>query len=115
MKFKDFSTIGKNEDFQKVYKNKNSFANKYMVIYLLETNKNNRIGVSISKKVGNSVIRHKIARLIRESYRNNSINIKNGYDLVIVAREEIRNLNYFEIEKSLIHILKKFNLLKDLV
>ena len=68
MKFSE--SLKKNMDFQKVYNGGKSYANKYLVMYVLENNLNkNRIGISVSKKVGNSVIRHRITRLIRESYR----------------------------------------------
>ena len=67
MKFSE--SLKKNSDFQKVYRNGRSFANRFLVMYVLENEKNcNRIGISVSKKVGNSVIRHHITRLIRESY-----------------------------------------------
>lgn len=56
-----------NKDFQNVYNNGVSFANRYLVMYVLKNNtENNRIGISVSKKVGNSVIRHHITRLVRE-------------------------------------------------
>ena len=68
MKFSD--SLKKNKDFQNVYNNGVSFANRYLVMYVLKNNtENNRIGISVSKKVGNSVIRHHITRLVRESYR----------------------------------------------
>ena len=67
MKFSD--SLKKNKDFLSVYRNGKSYANKYLVMYVLENNTNqNRLGISASKKVGNSVVRHKFCRLVRESY-----------------------------------------------
>ena len=61
-------SLKKNKDFQLVYKKGTSFANRYLVMYVLENQLNkNRVGISVSKKVGNSVVRHHLARLIRES------------------------------------------------
>ena len=56
-------TLKKNEDFQEVYKKGKSYANKYLVMYILKNELNyNRIGISVSKKVGNSVVRHRTKR-----------------------------------------------------
>ena len=63
-------SLKKNRDFQNVYKKGKSYANRYLVMYVLENETDrNRLGISVSKKVGNSVIRHHVTRLIRESYR----------------------------------------------
>ena len=63
-------SLKKNKDFQTVYKTGKSLANHYLVMYLLPNELNrNRLGISVSKKVGNSVVRHRLTRLIRESYR----------------------------------------------
>ena len=60
----------KNKDFQIIYKEGKSYANKYLVMYIRENNTDqNRLGISVSKKVGNSIVRHRLTRLIRESYR----------------------------------------------
>ena len=68
MKFSE--SLKKNIDFQNVYRNGKSYANRFLVVYILENHtEKNRLGISVSKKVGNSVIRHHLTRLIRESYR----------------------------------------------
>ena len=68
MKFSE--SLKKNTDFQKVYRQGTSAANKYLVMYVLENHlEKNRIGISVSKKVGNSVVRHHLCRLVREAYR----------------------------------------------
>ena len=73
--------------FRRVYREGKSYANKYLVMYLLENGtEGNRVGISVSKKVGNSVVRHRTVRLIRESYRLQEEKMGRGYDMVIVAR-----------------------------
>lgn len=102
-----FIHIKNNYDFQTVYKNGKSLANKYLVMYVLNNNLNeNRIGISVSKKVGNSVIRHRITRLIRESYRLNSDLFNSGYDIVIIARVSAKGKSYSDICSALIHLGK---------
>ena len=67
MKFSE--SLKKSKDFQNVYNKGNSYANRLLVMYVLENHTDkNRLGISVSKKVGNSVIRHHLTRLIREGY-----------------------------------------------
>ena len=76
-------SLKKNRDFQQVYSEKISYANKYLVMYIRENHKNqNRLGISVSKKVGNSVIRHRLTRLIRECYRLHEESFRCGYDIL---------------------------------
>ena len=92
-------------DFQKVYNGGKSYANKYLVMYVLENNLNkNRIGISVSKKVGNSVIRHHITRLVRESYRLQEDVFNSGLDIVVIARGSAREVGFKEIESALLHL-----------
>ena len=87
-----YDSLKKNRDFQNVYKNGKSKANKYLVMYVLENQlDSNRLGISVSKKVGNSVIRHHLTRLIRESYRLNKEMFNSGLDTVVIARENEKN------------------------
>ena len=72
----------------------------------------NRIGISVSKKVGNSVVRHRVTRLLRESYRLHEVVFNSGLDIVIVARKSAASVNYFEIEKSLLHLGKLHRIVK---
>lgn len=103
MKFSD--SLKKNSDFQRVYKNGRSVANRYLVMYVLENQTNqNRIGISVSKKVGNSVIRHHITRLVRESYRLHEDMFNSGLDIVVIARVTAKHASYHEIESALLHL-----------
>ena len=103
MKFSE--SLKKNRDFQNVYSNGKSYANKYLVMYVLENNLNkNRIGISVSKKVGNSVIRHHITRLVRESYRLQEDVFNSSLDIVVIARGTAREVGYKEIESALLHL-----------
>ena len=103
MKFSE--SLKKNRDFQNVYNNGKSYANKYLVMYVFENNLNkNRIGISVSKKVGNSVIRHHITRLVRESYRLQEDVFNSSLDIVVIARSNAREVGYKEIESALLHL-----------
>ncbi|RDU23546.1 ribonuclease P protein component [Anaerosacchariphilus polymeriproducens] len=106
-------SLKKNRDFKFVYEKGKSFANKYLVMYVLNNESNkNRLGISVSKKVGNSVIRHRITRLVKESYRLDENQLKNGFDIVIVARTGAKDKSYKEIESALMHLFKLHNIIK---
>lgn len=106
--------LKKNVEFKTVYKRGKSFSNNLLVLYKYKNKKNdntNRLGISVSKKVGNSVVRSRVKRLIKESYRLNQYNFKvNDLDLVIIARTSCKDRTYKEIEKALINIIKKAGL-----
>jgi len=106
-------SLKKNIDFQNVYENGKSYADKYLVMYVLENNRGiNRLGISASRKVGNSVIRHRFARLVRESYRLHENIFNSGLDIVVVARKSAASAGYAEIEKALLHLSKLHHILK---
>ena len=71
----------------------------------------NRLGISVSKKVGKSVVRSRVTRLIKESYRLMEDDIQRGYDIVVIARSSAADCGYKEINKALLSLLKKHNLL----
>lgn len=105
MKFSE--SLKKNMDFQNVYRNGKSYANRFLVVYILENHtERNRLGISVSKKVGNSVVRHRLARLIRESYRLNEVVLSSGLDIVVVARKSASEVRYHEIESAFMHLSK---------
>lgn len=104
---KHINSLKKNSDFQKVYKTGRSYANKYLVMYILEKESEDvRLGISVSKKVGNSVVRHRVTRLIRESYRLNKDVFSSGLDIVVVARVSAKGRNFHEIESAFLHLIK---------
>ena len=103
MKFSQ--SLKKNRDFQNVYKKGTSFANSYLVMYILENGlQENRIGISVSKKVGNSVVRHHLTRLIREIYRLNEHYFKKGLDIILIVRVNAKKIDYHTLEKALMHV-----------
>ena len=107
-------SLKKNYEFRYVYKNGKSYANKYLVMYVVENNTDrNRLGISVSKKVGNSVVRHRITRLIRESYRLHENIFNSGLDIVVIARNNASSVSYFEIESALLHLAKLHQILTD--
>lgn len=103
MKFSE--SLKKNSDFQKVYNEGKSYANRYLVMYVLQNGSgHNRLGISVSKKVGNSVVRHRVKRLVKEAYRLNEDMFCQGLDIVAIARVTAKNISYWETESALLHL-----------
>ena len=108
-------SLKKNDDFLNCYKYGKSYSNKYLVLYVLKNGYDkNRLGISISKKVGNSVIRHKVKRLIKEVYRLNEAVYYTGFDMAFVGRKSSKDANYHQIEKAVLSLMKRANVYKSI-
>ena len=107
-------SLKKTKDFQNVYRRGKSYANRYLVMYVLSNQtEGNRLGISVSKKVGNSVIRHHLTRLIRESYRLHEDMFNSGLDMVVIARVSAKDCSMKEIESALLHLGKLQGVIKE--
>ena len=107
-------SLKKNEDFRDVYKAGRSCADKLLVLYVKENGLNvNRLGISVSKKVGNSVVRHRLKRLIKEAYRIHEEEFHIGFDMVFIARTNAKDCTYQMIESTICRLMKKHGVLKD--
>ena len=108
---KQFISLKNSLEFGNVYKRGKSYANKYLVMYIVDNNlESNRLGISVSKKVGNSVVRHRITRLIREAYRLHQDELLKGKDIVVVARVNSKGHSYWDIESEFQHLAKLHHL-----
>ena len=100
--------------FKIVYNNGKSYANRDLVMYLRKNDSDtNKLGISVSKKVGNSVVRHRVTRLIRESYRLNEAKLLQGYDIVVVARANAKGKDYFDICRAFLHLAKLHRIIEE--
>lgn len=111
-------SLKKNSHFQRVYKKGQSKASKYLVVYWLDNKDNssaNRYGITVSKKIGNAVVRNKVKRRIKEILRKWDDNnyIKLNLDIVIIARKPVVNLNYHQIKSDLKSLLYRCSLIKS--
>ena len=89
-------------DFVRVYKNGKSKSDRLIVVLYGKNNLSyNRIAFLASKKVGNSVKRNRARRLMRQAFKNLKLEIKEGYDIIFVARNTINDTNCYEVEKSI--------------
>ncbi|MBR6230191.1 MAG: ribonuclease P protein component [Eubacterium sp.] len=111
----NFARLGNNTEFQKVYRGGKSRANRYLVMYVLKDQPGpSRYGFSVSKKVGNSVQRHRVTRLLRESVRFHDSNVTSGNRVVIIARPEILGKELNEVSRSVEHLLRAHRIWREL-
>ena len=107
-------SLKKNYQFRFVYNRGKSIANRLLVMDVVRNGTDgNRFGISVSKKVGNSVVRSRITRLLRESYRLSESKFLAGYDIVVIARASAKEATYKEVESALMHLLNKQKLIKS--
>ena len=107
-------SLKKNYQFRFVYNRGKSIANRLLVMYVVRNGTDgNRFGISVSKKVGNSVGRSRITRLLRDSYRLSESKFLAGYDIVVIARASAKEATYREVESALMHLLNKQKLIKS--
>ena len=118
---KYYDTLKTSEEFRVVYATHRSKADRYLVMYVAENILGlNRLGISVSKKVGNSVKRHRLTRLVREAFREHQDDFLNGYDIVVVLRKASnpdkdsgkKPLSYQDIENSLLRLGKAQHIIK---
>ena len=109
-----FESIKNNSDFLKAYRHGKSYANRYLVMYVRKNDLDrNRYGITVSKKVGNSVVRHHLARLVRESFRLNRDTLEEGLDIIVVARAAAKDSDYKTIERAFMHLCGLHNIKKE--
>lgn len=111
---KKTESLRKTYQFSHVYNEGESHADKYLVLYVLRNNSDcNRLGISVSKKIGNSVVRHHLSRLIREAYRLHEDVFNSGLDMIVVVRRGSSNIDFHQVERSLMHLANIHNIINN--
>ncbi len=101
-----------NRDFKYLYKKGKSVAGAYLVIYAKRVGKKeNILGITVTKKIGNAVTRNRVRRLIRECYRLRESEINVGYKIVVVARTRAAGADFYAIKNDMGYLLGKIGLI----
>jgi len=105
------TSLTKNYEFKRLYSKGKSAASKYVVVYCMKTKKpGNRLGITVSAKLGGAVQRNRIRRRLKEIYRLNESSLTAGYDIVLVARARTRGAGWNELHFSVMSLLNKLGL-----
>ena len=107
-------TIKKNSDFRRMYAKGKSSVSAYLVLYCRKNRLDrNRLGYTVSAKLGKAVCRNKVRRRLREIYRLNSPRIRQGYDIIIVARRKSVNAEYGKMNEAFLRCCDELGLLQE--
>ena len=98
---KETRTVKKNHEFRRMYQKGKSSVNSFLVLYIRPNRLgHNRLGVTVSAKLGKAVVRNRVRRRLREIWRLNDGRLKQGYDMILVARGRSVKSTYAEMEKA---------------
>ena len=104
-------SLTKNYEFKRLYNKGKSAASKYVVVYCAKNNSAvNRLGITVSTKLGGAVQRNRIRRRLKEIYRLNEPSLRRGYNIVIVARHGSRDAKWKDLESSVLYLFRKLGL-----
>ena len=111
MEFTD--SLKKNYEFRRLYNKGKSAATPYVVVYVKRTGRDtNRLGVTVSNKIGKAVVRNKVRRRLREIYRLHEDRIVPGLDIVVVARVKAAHATYWQLDESFVRLCTKLGVWK---
>ena len=106
-------TLKKNSDFRRLYAKGSSAVNPYLAVYCRRNREGvNRMGYTVSTKLGHAVVRNRVRRRLREIVRLNSARLKTGWDIVVVARTRCVGAEYRRIENAFLQACGKLGLLR---
>ena len=104
----------KNSDFRRLYAKGKSVVTPYMVLYCRRNSLGvNRLGYTVSTKLGHAVVRNRVRRRLREIYRLNSPALKNGFDIVVVARSRCVDARYAKMNAAFLEACGSLGLLRE--
>ena len=107
-------TLKENHEFRRLYQRGASAVGGGMVVYCRKNKLgHNRLGLTASTKLGHAVVRNRCRRRLREVYRLNSPRLRQGYDIILVARGRTVTANWKELNDSFLRICRKVSILED--
>ena len=102
------STLKKNHEFRRIYNKGKSAVSHCAVVYIRRNGTSrNKLGITVSTKIGNAVTRNRVRRRLKEIYRLNEESLSPGFDIVIVARVQSRHVGYKELESAVLALFAK--------
>ena len=105
-------SLKKNYEFRRLYNRGKSAVSQHVVVYCRRNGEtHNRLGVTVSTKIGGAVQRNRVRRRLKEIYMLNEANMAPGYDIVVVARVRSRFAGYRELENAVLSLFRKLNIM----
>ena len=111
---KKINRLKKRYQFNYVYKSGEHFSGEHMVLYVVSSKtKNIKVGLAVTKKVGHAVVRNKIRRRLREIVKNQLQNLKQNYNIIVVAKDNITEASFEKLSNEFLKLIKKANLFNE--
>ncbi len=106
--------LRKSYEFKRVYDRRKSYVNQLLVLNFLPNDLGRRrVGFAVGRKLGKAVLRNRIRRLMRESYRRERERVNEGMDIIFTARAKAIGASYFDIHKAMEELLSRAKLFKE--
>lgn len=107
------NVLRKKKDFSSIYNRGKSLGGKYIVLFYRKNNLGyNRLGFLASKKVGNSVVRNRARRLMKESFRKLETDSQTSFDIILIARNTIKEVKCDDVFRCMNSLMKKTGIIK---
>ena len=111
---KEHSTVKENYEFRRMYSKGKSGVSSYLVVYCRPNKRGrNRLGVTVSAKLGHAVVRNRVRRRLREIFRLNQPKLKQGYDMIVVARGRSVGARYQDMDRAFLSVCGKLGLIEE--
>lgn len=111
---KRINRLKKRYQFNYVYKSGEHFSGEHIVLYVVSSKtKNIKVGLAVTRKIGHAVVRNRVRRRLREIIKKQVPNLKQNYNIIVVARENVINASFEKLTNEFIKLIKKANLIKD--
>ena len=106
-------SLKENHEFRRLYHRGTSTAGRHLVLYCRKNRLgHNRLGVTVSVKLGHAVVRNRARRRLREVFRLNSGRLRQGYDIILVARGRTLSASWKELNDTFLRLCRKLDLLE---
>ena len=106
--------LRKNHEFKRLYNKGKSLASQYAVVYYRRNGRSeNRLGITVSTKIGGAVQRNRVRRRLKEVYRLSEERLYTGYDIVIVARMKSRYAGFSELTTSVMSLFRNLKIIRE--
>ena len=106
-------SLKENSQFRRLYRQGKTAADRYLALYCRRNRLGvNRLGYTVSSKLGHAVVRNRVRRRLRECYRLNEASFSCGWDVVVVARHRAVEASFAQLQESLLSLSDKLGLLE---
>ena len=111
---KRINRLKKRYQFNYVYKSGEHFSGEHIVLYVVSSKtKNIKVGLAVTRKIGHAVVRNRVRRRLREIIKKQVPNLKQNYNIIVVARENVINASFEKLTNEFIKLIKKANLINE--